>query len=99
MHRFKDRSVVLSDYALYLWLGQKDYVATREVLMRAVSDNDNDVLNRFNLLQLSRLLGDKDGVLALIADLKGRHLSRQDRALLEDAIREMSAQGVIGNNL
>ena len=95
----KDRSVVLSDYALYLWLGQKDYVATREVLMRAVSDNDNDVLNRFNLLQLSRLLGDKDGVLALIADLKGRHLSRQDRALLEDAIREMSAQGAITNNL
>ena len=93
----QDRSVVMSDYALYLWLGQKDYVATRKVLIQAVSANENDVLNRINLLQLSRLQEDKDGILALIVDLKGRHLSRQDRALLEDAIREMSAQGVNGN--
>ena len=93
----QDRSVVMSDYALYLWLGQKDYVATRKVLIQAVSANENDVLNRINLLQLSRLQEDKDGILALIVDLKGRHLSRQDRALLEDVIREMSAQGVNGN--
>ena len=38
----EDRSVIRSDYVLYLWLGQKDYVAARNVLTKAIADNEND---------------------------------------------------------
>jgi len=95
----EDRSVIRSDYVLYLWLGQKDYVAARNVLAKAVADNEDDVLNRINLLQLSRLQGDKKGALTLLADLQRRRLSRQDRALVQDVINELAAQGVVSNGL
>lgn len=95
----QDRSVVKSDYTLYLWLGQKDYVAARDVLTSAVIANENDVLNRINLLQLRRRQGDAKGVLASLADLRGKNLSRQDRALLQEVSSELVAQGVIANNL
>jgi protein O-mannosyl-transferase len=94
-----DRSVIRSDYVLYLWLGQKDYTKARSVLTKAVAENEDDVLNRINLLQLSRLQGDKQGVLTLLSDLRGRKLSRQDRALVQDVIDELAAQGVVTNNL
>jgi hypothetical protein len=95
----EDRSVIRSDYVLYLWLGQKDYVAARNVLSKAIADNENDTLNRINLLQLSRLQGDKVGALTLLADLQGRRLSRQDRALVQDVIYELAAHGVVTNGL
>ena len=95
----EDRSVIRSDHVLYLWLGQKDYVAARNVLSKAIADNENDTLNRINLLQLSRLQGDKVGALTLLADLQGRRLSRQDRALVQDVINELAAHGVVTNGL
>lgn len=95
----EDRSVIRSDYVLYLWLGQKDYVAARHVLTKAVADNEDDILNRINLLQLARLQGDKKGVLTILADLQGRRLSRQDRALVQDVNSELAAQGIVTNGL
>ena len=95
----EDRSVVRSDYVLYLWIGQKDYMAARDVLTRAVADNEGDILNRINLLQLFRMQGDRNGVLTLLADLQDRHLSRQDRALVQEVKNELVAQGVVSNGL
>ena len=95
----EDRSVVRSDHVLYLWMGQKDYVAARDVLTKAIADNEGDVLNRINLLQLFRRQGDRNGVLTLLADLQDRHLSRQDRALVQEVKDELVAQGVVSNGL
>ena len=95
----EDRSVVRSDHVLYLWMGQKDYLAARDVLTRAIADNEGDILNRINLLQLFRMQGDRNGVLTLLADLQGRRLSRQDRALIQEVKDELVAQGVVSNGL
>ena len=95
----EDRSVVRSDHVLYLWMGQKDHLAARDVLTKAIADNEGDVLNRINLLQLFRMQGDRNGVLTLLADLQGRRLSRQDRALIQEVKDELVAQGVVSNGL
>lgn len=95
----EDRSVVRSDHVLYLWMGQKDYLAAREVLTNAIADNESDVLNRINLLQLFRSQGDRNGVLTVLADLQGRHLSRQDRGLVQEVRDELVALGVVSNGL
>jgi hypothetical protein len=80
-------------------MGQKDYVAARDVLTRAIADNEGDILNRINLLQLFRTQGDRNGVLTLLADLQDKHLSRQDRALVQEVKDELLAQGVVSNGL
>lgn len=93
----EDRSVVASDYALYLWLGQKDYIAARDVMVMAISGNEHDVLNRINLLQLLRFLGDRDGLLKLIVDLQKKSLGSKDQAMLKTAINELAAENIFGN--
>ena len=90
----EDRSVIYSAYADYLWNGQRDYAATREVLVRATNDNANDVSNRLNLMQLYRLLGDKDGVRRLLADLNSRTLNRRDRIKFQSIAKELAAAGI-----
>jgi hypothetical protein len=80
-------------------MGQKDHLAARDVLTKAIADNESDVLNRINLLQLFRTQGDRNGVLTLLADLQDRHLSRQDRALVQEVKDELLAQGVVSNGL
>jgi protein O-mannosyl-transferase len=89
-----DRSVVRSDYVLYLWIGQEDYAAAREVLLTAIYENPDDLLNRINLLQLSRTLGDREGVFKSLRDLEGRSLSRLDRRLVQSVIDDLKANGV-----
>jgi len=93
----EDRSVIYSDYAAYLWLGQKDYAAAREVLARAKDENVNDLLNRFNLLQLYRLLGDREGVLSLVVELNGKSLNRRDRRFYDSIKGELTLEGVLAN--
>ena len=93
----EDRSVIYSEYAAYLWLGQKDYAAARDVLVRATRENINDALSRFNLLQLYRLLGDRDGVLSLHRDLEGKNLNRRDRRYFQSIGRELATEGVLPN--
>jgi hypothetical protein len=93
----EDRSVIYSEYAAYLWLGQKDYAAARDVLVRATRENIDDRLSRFNLLQLYRLLGDRDGVLSLYRDLEGKNLNRRDRRYFQSISRELAKEGVLAN--
>jgi len=93
----EDRSVMASDYAAYLWLGQKDYAATRKVLVRATNDNVDDILNRLNLIQLDRLLRDPEGVLSMLDDLKNKNLSRRERFILQSIRRELVAEGLLAN--
>ena len=46
----EDRSVIRSDYVLYLWLVQKDYVAERNVLIKAVAVTEDDILYKITQL-------------------------------------------------
>lgn len=94
----QDRSVVRSDYALYLWMGQKDYLAARDVLTAAISDNEHDILNRINLLHLLRLDSDRRGGIALLADLQERQLSRKDRILVDKIAYEMAVENVVNKD-
>jgi len=93
----EDRSVIYSDYAAYLWLGKKEYTAARDVLVRATNENVNDMLNRLNLMQLYRLLGDREGVLNLLNDLKNRNLTGRDRRVFQSIRRELATEGVLAN--
>lgn len=90
----EDRAAVLSDYALYLWLGQKDYISARDILTRAVTANSNDVLNRLNLLQLERFLGNREGTIGIYSDLSKRHLKRQDQLFLQKVRDELTSEGI-----
>ena len=91
----EDRTVVYSDYASYLWIGQNDYGAARSVLEASVAADQGNVLNRLNLLQLLRLLGDREGVLNLYADLKKRELGRRYLARFQAIAGELRAEGVV----
>jgi hypothetical protein len=93
----KDRSVIYSEYAAYLWLGQKDYAAARVALVRATKEDVNDILNRLNLMQLYRLLGDRDGVRSSLSDLKDKNLNRRERRLLQSIRTELTTEGVLAN--
>lgn len=93
----KDRSVIYSAYADYLWNGQKDYAATRDVLVRATNENANDISNRLNLMQLYRLLRDRAGVLRTLEDLDNRKLEGRDRLKFQSIKRELAAEGVVAN--
>ena len=91
----EDRTVVYSDYASYLWIGQNDYQAARGILERSVAADHSNVLNRLNLLQLLRFLGDREGVLNLYADLEKRDLGRRDLARFQAISGELRSEGVV----
>jgi hypothetical protein len=93
----QDRSVIFSDYAAFLWVGQKDYAAARDVLVRATKGNANDMLNRLNLIQLYRLLGDPEGVLGLLKDLEHKKLNRRDRHFFKSIEKELATEGMSAN--
>ena len=93
----QDRSVIYSEHAAYLWLGQKDYMAARDTLVRATNDNQNDMLNRLNLLQLYRFLGDVKGVLSMLNDLENGNPVRGNRRLFESIKKEVATEGVLAN--
>jgi tetratricopeptide (TPR) repeat protein len=87
-----DRSVVSSDYAYYLWIGQKDYQAAHKVLVRAIADNRNDTLNRLNLIRLDLLLQDKQGAINILNELKSRKLKRQEQMAINEIQRDISSR-------
>lgn len=90
-----DKSVILSDYAAYLWLGQKDYRAALDVLYLATKLNESDTLNKFNLLQLLRTVGDREGVSVIIRELEGMRLNRQERSYFQGIKDQVVADGVL----
>jgi hypothetical protein len=93
-----DRAIAYSDYAAgYLWLGQKDYAAAGDILRRATRENSNDVLNRLNLLQLYRLLGDRKGLFSMLDDLQHKRLGKRDQRFLRSIKRELVTEGVLVN--
>lgn len=91
----EDRSAMASDYALYLWLGQKDYLAAKNVMVDIIAANPKDILNRLNLLQLLRFLGDSDGVINSITDLNLKKISYRDERRLEMILSELVNEGVL----
>ena len=57
--------------------------------------DQGNVLNRLNLLQLLRFLGDREGVLNLYADLKKRELGRRDLARFQAIAGELRSEGIV----
>jgi len=77
-----DKSVVLSDYVFYLWIGQHDHQAAYDLLKYAVTINKNDTINRLNLLQLSSLAEDWDTADKMRDDLRSRKLPPEQEKTL-----------------
>lgn len=89
------KSRILTAYASYLWLGQKDYVAALAALNQAYELNNDDIVNRLNAIQLFRIMGDKDGVLSVLAYLDARKLSQVDSGRLAQIKEELVKDGVL----
>ena len=62
-----------------------------------INENNVHLLNRINLLQLSRFLGDREGDLKSLKDLDGKILNRMDRRLVQSVIDEMRAEESVMN--
>jgi protein O-mannosyl-transferase len=92
------KSRMLTAYAHYLWLGQKDYVAALAALNQAYELNNDDVVNRLNAIQLFRIMGDKDGVLSVLAYLDARKISQVDSGRLAQIKEELVKDGVLLSN-
>jgi hypothetical protein len=91
----EDRSVVAADYSYYLWIGQKDYLAAWAVLAKAVENNSQDALNRLNLLQLMRLLGERDVALRLYCELESMRLNRKNANGFATVRDELISDGLL----
>ncbi len=89
------KSRLLSSYALYLWLDQKDYGAALRMFDVAFGEDNGDVVNRLNTVQLYRVMGDRDGVLRTLAYFENRRLSGKDRSDLQKIKRELVQDGVL----
>lgn len=92
------KSRILTFYAHYLWLGQKDHAAALAALDQAYSLSSDDIVNRLNAIQLSRILGDKKGVLRILAYLDGKKLGQRDSADLAEIKGELVRDGVLSAN-
>jgi len=92
------KSRILTAYAHYLWLGQKDYVAALAMLNQAYELNHNDIVNRLNAIQLSRILGDKEAVLGILEYLNGMKLDTRDQGSLAELTEELLRDGVLTIN-
>lgn len=95
--RSGDKAKVLNRYAMYLWLGQKDYPAAMNALNNAFGYGDPDPVNRLNAIQLSRVLGDKEGVLNGLAYFEGRKLDQVNSVRLREIKNELIRDGVLEN--
>lgn len=95
--RNSDKVRILNRYAMYLWLGQKDYNAAMKALNDAFHYGDRDPVNRLNAIQLSRVLGDKEGVLKGLAHFEGRELDKINRDRLLEIKKELIKDGVLEN--
>jgi len=69
--------------------------------MKALNDafhyGDQDPVNRLNAIQLSRVLGDKEGVLKGLAHFEGRELDKINRDRLLEIKKELIKDGVLEN--
>ena len=92
------KSRILTAYAHYLWLGQKDYAAALAALNQAYELNTDDIVNRLNAIQLSRIIGDNEGVLRVLAYLDGMKLGQRDSSDLAEIKGELVRDGVLSTN-
>lgn len=92
-----DKVKILNRYAMYLWLGQKDYPAAMDALNKAFEHGDADPVNRLNAIQLSRVLGDKAGVIKDLGYLDGKKLDEVSRFRLLEIRNELIRDGVLEN--
>lgn len=89
------KSRILTAYAFYLWLDQEDYAAALAALNQAYELNNDDIVNRLNAIQLFRAMGNKDGVLSVLAYLDARKLSQVDSGRLAEIKEELVKDGVL----
>lgn len=94
----EDRSVIRSDHVLYMWEGKADYPAARDVLLTAIDENPNDVLNAVNLLKLSVFAGNQRDMVKALRYLEGKSLKRQDRLIVQSIIDRLQVDGISLNS-
>ena len=88
------KSRILTLYAHYLWLSQKDHAAALAALDQAYELNNDDIVNRLNAIQLSRILGDKEGISRILTYLDGLKLAQRDSTDLAEIKGELVRDGV-----
>jgi protein O-mannosyl-transferase len=89
------KSRILTIYALYLWLGQKNYPDALVALDQAYELNNNDIVNRLNAIQLYRAMGNNDGALRVLGYLDARKLSQVDNGRLAEIKEALVKDGVL----
>lgn len=95
MARNSDKARIWNRYAMYLWLGQNDYVAALKALKESFALGDTDPVNRLNAIQLMRVLGDNAGVLRMLDDVESRKLTALERSNLSDLKKDLIADGIL----
>lgn len=97
VHGFK-RARILTVYAHYLWLAQNDYPAAMAALNQAYELDMDDTMNRLNAIQLSRVLGDKEGILRILESLDEKKMSQRDRAGLAEVREGLVRDGLLSTD-
>lgn len=80
------RAIILSWYADYLWLHQKDLPAAFAALGRSLALVPSNVSNRFKLAQLQLIAGERDKARQSLLALRGERLSTEERKTLDELL-------------
>lgn len=80
------RSILHSWHADFLWLREHDLGAAREALQQSLALNPSNLSNRLKWAQLILLSGEKEQARQLLAALKDKHFSAQERDTLDELL-------------
>ncbi len=80
------RAIILSWYADYLWLHEKDLPAAFAALGQSLTLVPSNTSNRLKLAQLRFIAGERDQAYQLLLQLRGERLSMEERKTLDELL-------------
>ena len=80
------RAMILSWYADYLWLHEKDLPAACTALGQSLTLVPSNASNRLKLAQLRFIAGERDQAYQLLLELRGERLSMDERKTLDELL-------------
>jgi len=80
------RAIILSWYADYLWLHEKDLPAAFAALGQSLTLVPSNASNRLKLAQLRFIAGERDQAYQLLLELRGERLSMDERKTLDELL-------------
>jgi protein O-mannosyl-transferase len=80
------RAMMLSWYADYLWLNEKDLPAAFAALGQSLTLVPSNTSNRLKLAQLRFIAGERDQARQLLLELRSERLSEEERKTLEELL-------------